>query len=226
MIRGCHAEDPGGRRRLVHVGGGAKRRARRWALLLMLAPLYSLCLGGCSHQSEVAQPKLPAPIESTTLGPGDVFQLQIVGEKELPDEYQVAPDGTVDIPYIHRTPISGLEPQEVARLVRQRLIERQILKDPSVVVTVKEYASKRVTLLGQIQKPGSLPLSSGLTLLQAISMSGGFTAIAKSASVRLTRKMNGSTLTVVVDVDAITDGRTPDIPLQAGDSIFVQERVF
>lgn len=169
---------------------------------------------------------LEPPSEHTTLGPGDIFNLEIVGEKDLPTEYQVASDGTVTVPYIHGVEVAGLEPQEVATLVRERLMERKILTDPSVVVTVKEYRSKRVTLLGQVQKPGSFPLAPGMTLLQAISLAGGMTSIAQASRVNLTRKTKNGTRTVVVNVEEIYEGRASDIPLQAGDSVYVRERIF
>jgi polysaccharide export outer membrane protein len=160
------------------------------------------------------------------VGPDDVFALRIVGEKDLPDEFQVASDGTVDLPYIHRVQVAGLEPNEIARVVREKLIADQILKDPSVTVMIKEYRSKKITVLGQVQKPGSFPLTSGLTLLQAVSVSGGFTSIAKTDHVRLTRKLKNGSKTVILSVDAITDGKSPDLPLQAGDVIYISERVF
>src|SRR5690606_33028081 len=135
------------------------------------------------------------------------------GENDLPKEYQIASDGTVDLPYLHTMKVAGLEPQEVARLIRQRLIEGQILTDPAVVVSVKEYATKRVTLLGEVKKPGSFPLTPGLTLIQAVSQAGGLTPIANRDQVRLTRaSRTGQTTTVVIDVDAITEGRAQDIP--------------
>jgi polysaccharide biosynthesis/export protein VpsN len=70
-----------------------------------------------------------------------VFTLEVVGEKDLPREFQVASDGTVDFPYVHRLQVEGLEPQELARTVREQLIEKRILTDPSVIVSVKEYNS-------------------------------------------------------------------------------------
>jgi len=194
------------------------------ATLLLLA--FGAQLLGCGASQDNSNVKLPAPVESTTLGPGDVFTLQVVGEKELPSEYQIASDGTVDLPYIHSLKVSGLEPQEVARLVRKRLIEEKILNDPSVVVSVKEYNSKRITVLGQVAKPGSFPLTPGLTLIQAISLAGGLTAIANHDRVNMTRQTKTGRTTVVLSIDAITDGRSPDLPLQAGDSIYVHERVF
>jgi polysaccharide biosynthesis/export protein VpsN len=198
---------------------------RRWVLLLvtlLLAPGPF----ACGPKVDNSQVKLPAPVETTTLGRGDVFTLEIVGEKDLPREYQVASDGTVDIPYVHRIEVEGLEPQQVARLVTQKLIEQQILKDPSVVVSVREYNSKRITVLGQVQKPGSFSLLPGMTLVQAISQAGGLSAIANRDRVNLTRKDKQAAVTVVLSFDAITEGRSPDIPLQAGDQIYVHERIF
>lgn len=182
---------------------------------------------GCSGRRQAPKVALAAPSESTTLGPGDVFHMQIVGEEGLPAEYHVASDGTVDLPYLQTVTVSGLEPQEVARLVRQRLIDEEILTDPSVVVHVVEYRSKQVSVLGQVQKPGNFPFQPGMTLVQAISLAGGLNSIAQSQSVRLTRRVrSGGTQTVSIDLDRINSGESQDVPLQAGDRVFVGERVF
>src|SRR5258706_7340580 len=195
--------------------------AKRFVHLLALGVLILSCAG--RPRSRI---NLPPPVESTTIGAGDAFSLTIVGEDKLPKQFRVAPDGTVDLPYIHRVQVAGLEPQELAELVRKKLIETDVLRDPSVAVDVKEYNSKRVVVLGQVQKPGSFPLSPGFTLIQAISLAGGFNAIANRHRVNLTRKMGKQARTIVLSVDAITDRSLPDIPLQSGDTIFVTERVF
>jgi polysaccharide biosynthesis/export protein VpsN len=203
------------------------RLCRRFRAVLLVLMFAAPGWVGCGPKVDNSRVKLAAPVESTTLGPGDLFTLEIVGEKDLPKDYQVASDGTVDFPYVHRIEVQGLEPQEVARTVRQRLIDQRILVDPSVIVSVKEYNSKRVTVLGQVRKPGSFPLTPGMTLVQAISDAGGLNAIANGDRVNLTRKdKRRATTTVVLSFDSITDGRSPDIPLQAGDQIYVHERVF
>jgi protein involved in polysaccharide export with SLBB domain len=185
----------------------------------------ALCLA-CETQRTTNAPKLSAATENTTLGPGDVFRMEIVGEKDLPEEYQVGADGTVTFPYIHVMKVSGLEPQEVSQQIRQALIDKSILTDPSVVVSVIEYRSKTVTILGQVQEPGSFPLSPGMTLLQVVSMAGGFTSIAQQSRVNLSRMKDGKAHTVVIDVEAIYEGTSEDIFLQSGDRIYVHERVF
>lgn len=218
-----------------HTFGQVKPKPLRFAwpragvvgYAVVLPVLLGLSAGGCAEQRDTRSMQLAPVSERTTLGPGDVFQLKVVGEKDLPENYQIASDGTVDLPYIHTLKVVGLEPQEIARLIRRRLMEKQILKDPAVVVSVKEYNSKRVTLLGEVQKPGSFPVAPGLTLIQALSQAGGLKPLANARQLRLTRSgKDGQTTTVVIDVTAITEGSAPDIPLQPGDRIYVKERVF
>jgi polysaccharide export outer membrane protein len=188
--------------------------------------LLSLLGVGCGGSSSNVRLDLPPPTEKSTVGPGDVFSMEVVGEKELPREYQVASDGTVDLPYLQTVHVTGLEPQEIARVIRKLLIEKQILRDPSVVVQVKEYNSRRITIMGQVAKPGVFPYTTGLTLLQALSQAGGPTGIANLDKVNLTRRVTGGSRTVVISIGTIMEGRAADVPLQSGDRIFVHERLF
>ena len=169
---------------------------------------------------------LPPPIEVTTLGVGDVFEVRIVGEDKLPVSFTVAPDGTVDLPYIKRMRVAGLEPQEVSAAVRQKLIEGGFLVDPSVSVGMKEYNSKRVEIIGEVIKPGSIPLVPGMTLLKAISIAGGFTSMARKGEVTIRRRAKEGTRAASISVESIIDNRIPDPLLQAGDSIYVPQRTF
>jgi polysaccharide export outer membrane protein len=193
---------------------------RSAALPLLLAAALLACSGNPKPVN------LPAPVEVTTIGVGDVFEIRIVREENLPTIFTVAPDGTVDLPFIKRTKVAGLEPQEIAALVRNKLMEGEFFTDPNITVNIKEYNSKRVEVLGEVQKPGSLPLQPGMTLLRAISLAGGFNALANKGKVTLRRRVQGKTRVVSVSVDDIIDNRIPDVPLQAGDSINVEQRVF
>jgi protein involved in polysaccharide export with SLBB domain len=191
-------------------------------LLAGLLVLTSACRGahpGPSH--------LPAPSLSTTVGPGDVFEVSVLGEKDLPKEYRVQPDGSIDFPYLDRLAVAGLEPQQIEDLIKQQFIEKKILVAPQVTLVVKQYNSKKVSVIGAVTKPGSLPWSEGMKLVEAISLSGGFTALADADHVRITRTVApGKTVTSTVSVDDITDGKMPDLPLQAGDTIKIEQRVF
>lgn len=185
----------------------------------------SLALAACGGAPKKPV-DLPAPVQTTTLGVGDVFEVFIVGEERLPKVFTVASNGTADLPYIKRVHVAGLEPEELAELVRKKLIEGEILTNPDVSVSVKEYNSKRVEVLGEVQKAGSLPLQPGMTLLRAISLAGGFNSIADPDEVTIRRKVNGRIKFVTVSVKDIINNEIPDVPLQAGDSINVAQRIF
>ncbi len=169
---------------------------------------------------------LPPPVEVAALGVGDVFELRIVGEDKLPSQYTVAPDGTVDIPYVPRLNVEGKEPQAVSQLIREQLIANKILRNPYVSVSIKESRSKRVEVIGEVTKSGSIPLDSGMTLLRAISISGGFNALANKSRVTITRKVKGGTVAGTVNVDDVFANRIPDPLLQSGDRIDVPQKVF
>lgn len=181
---------------------------------------------GCSG-ARPPPPELPPVERNTTLGPGDLLAIEVVGEKELPKDYQIFSDGTIEFPYLDKVHVAGLEPQAVVETLKTRLKEQKILVDPKVTLVVKAYASKTVSMLGQVQKPGAIPWSEGLTLLRAVSQVGGFTPLANSNSVVLIRTdKSGKSIRVLVSVDAITESQQPDIPLQAGDTIQVGQRAF
>jgi polysaccharide export outer membrane protein len=199
-------------------------RSFAWAILsFVIAVAIAACSGGAPPP-----PKLPnAGQSSTQVGPGDLLTISVVGEKDLPTDYRVQSDGTIDFPYIERTHVAGLEPQGIVDLIRSKLVEKKILTDPQVSLFVKTYESKKVRLVGQVQKPGSVSWNDGLTLIDAVSQVGGFTSLADSKNVILTRQLaDGKSKTVLVNADAITDGKQQDIPLQAGDTIKVEAKVF
>ena len=191
-------------------------------VLALFVALLVACSGG-----HPPPPNLPAPILSTTVGPGDSLEISVVGEKDLPRDFKVNPDGTIDFPYLDRVSVAGMEPQQITDTLKKKLAEAKILTNAQVILAVKQYASKRVSLIGQVNKPGSVPWNEGLKLFEAIAQSGGFTSIADSNHVILTRQTApGKSVTVTISVDAIAEGSQPDVLLQAGDSIKVDARVF
>jgi protein involved in polysaccharide export with SLBB domain len=195
-------------------------------LWLLLAASFVVLSVAC-RRAHFGPPNLPPPQLSTRIGPGDLFKVSVLGEKELPSEYRVQPDGTIDFPYLDRLTVAGLEPQQIVDLIKKGLVERKILVAPQVTLVVTQYNSKKVSIVGAVSKPGSLPWTEGMKLIDAISLAGGLTAIADGDHVRITRLVAPNrTVTATVSVDDITDGKLGDVPLQAGDTIKVDQRVF
>jgi protein involved in polysaccharide export with SLBB domain len=194
--------------------------------VVLLVGLVSLGASSCLR-AHTGPPNLPAPSMSTDVGPGDLFEVSVVGEKDIPKEFRVQPDGTIDFPYLDRITVAGLEPQQIEELIKAGLVSRKILAEPQVTIVVKQYYSKKIYVVGAVQKPGSLPWSDGMKLVEAISLAGGLGTLSDGDHVRITRIVGpNKTVTSTVSIDDITDGKLGDVPLQAGDTIKVDQRVF
>ncbi len=206
------------------------RRSAR-ALLLsassaLLGSVFALAAGsGCGNYGPVERPPA-SDSDDTTLGDGDVFDVRVFGEEELSQSYRVARDGSIDMPLVGRLQVAGLEPYEVADLVATSLRDGGFLVTPQVSVFVQEYNSKRISVLGAVREPGSFPMRSGLTAVQAISLAGGFTALANRDGTTVTRRVGDELRRFRVHVDAVTAGTEEDFVLRAQDIVYVPERIF
>lgn len=164
--------------------------------------------------------------DDTTLGAGDVFEVRVYGQEDLSASYRVAQDGSIDFPLVGRVEVGGQEPTEIADLIATRLRDGDILVAPQVSVLVQEYNSKRLSVMGAVAQSGTFPMTAGLTVVQAISAAGGFAPLANRNGTVLTRRVDGELHRYRVQVDRISRGQEQDIPVQAGDIIYVPERVF
>jgi polysaccharide export outer membrane protein len=160
------------------------------------------------------------------LGVGDVFEVRVFGEKELSGSYQVGADGTISFPFVGELIVTGKEPGEVAREITTKLRDGKFLNEPQVSVFVQQTNSRRVSIIGAVAKPGTLQLAAGLTVVEAVSQAGGFTALASKDDTVVTRRVAGEIKKYRVEVSLITRGEADDFPLRSGDIVFVPERVF
>jgi len=199
----------------------------RSRLLLISAALF-LALGAsaCSKRGVQVTEVPPPATDDTTLGPGDVFSVRVYGEDAMTGSHQVAPDGTINFPLLGAVQVAGLEPSAVAQKLQSELVERDFLRAPHVSVYVEQYSSKRVSVVGAVANPGTFPLEPGMTVVQAISMAGGFSSLADRDATMLTRRIDEEIIRYRVPVDRVTKGQAADIEVAAGDIIFVPERMF
>jgi polysaccharide export outer membrane protein len=164
------------------------------------------------------------PVFDATLGPGDLFDVRVFGENDLSAQYRVGPDGTIDYPLVGRVEVKGLLPGQLAELLRDKLTH--YLHQPQVSVLVREMNSKRVIVYGQVQKPGTFPYNDAMTIVQVISLAGGFTAMAARERVVLSHLEKDEQKIVEVDVRQIADGKAPNRFVAPGDEVYVPERLF
>lgn len=198
------------------------------ARLLLITSTLTLALGAsaCSKRGVQTTEVPPPATDDTTLGPGDVFAVRVYGEDEMSGSHQIAPDGTINFPLLGAVKVGGMEPPEVAEKLQTLLLERDLLRDPHVSVYVEQYVSKRVSVMGAVANPGTFPLETGMTVVEAISKAGGFSSLADRDGTVVTRKIGDETIRYRVPVARVTKGQAQDIEVAAGDIIFVPERLF
>ncbi len=164
-------------------------------------------------------------VGASTLGPGDVLEVRVYREPELSGIYQVGSEGDVVFPLCQRVVVSGLTPNGAADRFRACLAS-SFLRDPQVSVVVKEYNSKKVFVFGEVQKPGTFVFQDGMSVVQAVTIAGGFTKTAAQNATSVTRRVNGAEVKVKVNVQDIALGKAPNFVLEPGDIVFVPESLF
>jgi polysaccharide export outer membrane protein len=159
------------------------------------------------------------------IGVDDTFDVRVYGETELSGNFRVATDGSIDYPLAGRLHVAGLRPGEIQELLVKKLKEG-FLKDPQVTVTIKDRNSQKISVLGQVARPGQVSYYPNMTIVDAIASAGGFTGIAAKNSVSLRREVSGKIETKVFPVADISEGRSPNVTVLPGDVLVVDERVF
>jgi protein involved in polysaccharide export with SLBB domain len=189
---------------------------------LVLAML--VWVAGCADRAIAPYPTSP-PMTSDggeVLGPGDIIEVVVAGEVDLSHSYQVDEDGTVSFPMIGLVDVVGKSRRQIEIDITNRLKDGY-LKNPQVTVLIKEVRSKRISVFGQVKTPGTFSFSPNMSVVEAITLAGGFTALAKKNSVRVIRV--GIEKPFIVAVQDIGEGRAPNFFLRPGDVIFVAERL-
>ncbi len=158
-----------------------------------------------------------------TLGPGDVLEVRVFGETDLSGMFRVAPDGTIEYPFCGQARLSGLTATGAANALT-RCLASGYLKNPQVTVFQREYNSKKVFVFGEVQKPGTFAFEDGMSIVQVITLAGGFSKFAAKNSVSVTRNnVDGSAQKIHLAVEDIAVGKASNFLLQPGDIVFVPQ---
>jgi polysaccharide export outer membrane protein len=157
------------------------------------------------------------------IGPTDVLKVSVFQVADLSfEELRVDSSGNIQMPLIGTVSASGLTPAQLSEAVRSRLAERY-LQNPQVSISVVSSASQKVTVDGDVTKPGVYVMQGRTTLIQAIAMAEGPTRTADLESVAVFREIDGQRVVAVFDLRAIRNGTMLD-PVILGDDVIVVDR--
>ncbi len=195
------------------------------------ALLLALLLAACRSAGPAPELPLPSaaqapasPSTSNTLGPGDLVEVRVFQEPDHSGIWRLSPEGTIDYPLCGKVALEGRTSSTAADSLRECLT--RYLRRPQVSVLIREYNSKKIFVFGEVQKPGTFPHDGEMTIIQAITLAGGFTKLAAKNSTNVTRIIEGQERKIRVPVEDIGVGREKNFPLQPGDIVFVPESFF
>ncbi len=174
---------------------------------------------------ETAEPAAEEEEESYLINPHDLLDISVLGESDLSLTVRVSERGQISFPLLGEIKAAGYTAIQFERQL-EVLLEKDYLVSPSVNVTIKEYGT--ISVLGQVQKPGSFEIKGRLTVTRAIAQAGGLTDTASPNGTRIIRKYNGREEIIPIRLnDILKDGDLSlDIPLRPGDLIVVPESFF
>ena len=199
-------------------------------LLALLAPLLAGGLPALRAESNAMKAEKKNYVH--TLALADRLRVAVYQEEDLTTLTRIDARGRINLPLLGEIAIGGLTIVEAQTAIENAYKEGRFLRNPQVTINVEEYAQREVSIQGQIRNPGrfSLPPESTYTVVELVTKAGGITDIGKGTAVVVTRILpDGTKKVFTIDVDSIIkgkkDNKSEDFLLQAGDNVYVPERL-
>lgn len=197
-----------------------------------IAAVFTI-LGKISHAEAPGEtfrgPASPTATSATyQLSPQDLVQIHVFQEEDLSTVQRLSDNGTIDLPLIGEVKLSGQSLQQAARTIENRL-RPDYLIHPQVTVTIAEFVKKRITILGEVNKPGAyeIPANESIDLTQAIGLAGGYSRLASPARTTVKRAVGGREEVIKVNAKVMTnEGNTQRFRVLPGDTITVGKSYF
>jgi protein involved in polysaccharide export with SLBB domain len=177
-------------------------------------------------------PAAPAPLNRSAmedpyrLAYGDVVEIKFFYNSELNETVAVRPDGRISIAPLGDVSVKGLTCEETAALIEEKI--STIIRNPSVSVIVRELRPARVYVLGEVGRPGGVDFREEMSLLQALSESGGLLKTAKRSSIMIVRMSDGGEpYAIKADITRVTKSESyrSNVPLLPEDIVYVPDTV-
>ncbi len=131
------------------------------------------------------------------LGAGDRVEIAVYNEPDLQVNVKIGKSGFISFPFLDDVQVIGLSTEEVEEKIRSGLLG-DYLVDPQVSVSISAY--RPFFIHGQVMRPGGYPYQDGLRLDKAIALAGGLSNRASASDWKVTRIVDGKTMTIKVDI--------------------------
>ncbi len=163
----------------------------------------------------------------------DVLAISVFDEPELSLSFKVAENGTIALPLIGETKVEGLTTYEIEQKLEKHLKDGEFMTNPRVsvkldIALMKQYSEKNIYVIGAVVKSGPISvMGKYISVLEAVTMAGGFTDVAAPNRTTVTRTDNGKDRIMTVKLNKVKKGdKSLDIFLKTNDIVNVPESYF
>ena len=160
--------------------------------------------------------------DAYVIGANDVLAINVWKEPDVTRSVPVRSDGKISLPLAGELQAAGQTPRQLEQEITKRL--QSYISDPEVTVIVTESRSQKINILGMVARPGTYLLSGSTTVLDAISMAGGFKDFAKKKSIYVLRASpDGTQKRIPFNYKEVIKGSNPEqnVKLLPGDTVVV-----
>ncbi len=157
------------------------------------------------------------------VGAEDLIEISVYELPEMNKTVRVSGEGSITLPFVGEIKAEGLTQQQLEKTIRILLSERYIT-NPQVTVFIKEYRSKRASVIGEVENPGSYPLIGRRTILDIISEAGGIAEKAGKKLYLIRGSSSGNSAeSITIDLEELIEKGNPELnlPVQSGDVISI-----
>ena len=177
-----------------------------------------------SMSADAPIPSLMAGEGDYILAPGDTLDLMVYREPDLGMRSKIARDGRVQLPLLGEVKVAGMSVRDAQEHIR-KLYDADYLVDPQIYLNIASYTQRKITVIGQVSRPGSYELqgNESLGILEAIGMAGGFTRIADTKNIVVKRRTGEKVETIKVNTKRLESPEGGSFQVLPGDILTVGE---
>jgi len=186
-------------------------------LMLLLGSWQAFAHGEQGLEENVPVPDTPAYV----IQPNDLLEIVVWGEPDISRTVLVRPDGRISLPLVQDLQASELTPVELKEQMENRL--KEYVDSPNVTVIIQAIQSYKVYVIGKIQNPGGIVVAKPITVLQALTLAGGFQEYADKSDISIVRTYGREHLVFEFNYKDVIKGKKAEqnIELRSGDVVVV-----
>lgn len=197
--------------------------------LVPLTVMLALAAGSLAAQNSTNEPaarsaaaanaEANATAADYRLVPGDKLRIEVYKDPQISQTLQIRPDGKISLPLVGDVAAAGRTPVALRDSITTSL--KEYITNPVVTVIVVEFEPQSVSVMGEVERPGPVPIKGKLSVLEALAVAGGFKDFANTKNITIRRPTASGVQIIRFNYRDAVKGEGKPLYLQPGDLVIV-----